>query len=204
MNKSTLIALVTFCLFLGCKSTPKTIPDTNKVSKLIENLNNPNSNSIMLIAHRGDWRNAPENSLQAIQNCIDMGVDMVEIDVRKTKDDVLVLMHDKTLNRTTTGKGLISEWTLDSLKTLYLKNGVNHPTKLKIPTLKEALELAKDNILVNLDKCYNYFDEAYDIMKETGMEEQVLIKGFNKTVSDVKQDLGNRLDSIWFMPGNQS
>lgn len=186
-----------FCLFISCQTSPK---NDDKASSLIEILNDSNSNRIMIVAHRGDWRNAPENSLQAIQNCIDMGIDMVEIDVRKTKDDVLILMHDQTLNRTTTGKGLVSEWSLDSLKTLYLKNGINQPTKHKIPTLKEALELIKGDILVNLDKCYNYFPEVYNVIKETGTEDQVVLKGSNLRFYDVKEYFGGKLDSVLFMP----
>jgi glycerophosphoryl diester phosphodiesterase len=129
-----------------------------------------------------------------------MGVDMVEIDIRKTKDNQLVVVHDKTLNRTTTGNGLVSEWTLDSLKTVYLKNGVGHPTRYKTPTLKEALLTAKGKILVNLDKSYNYFDEVYGVLKETGTTNQVVIKGFNKSIEQVKLDFGAKLDSIIFMP----
>lgn len=186
---------------LACrKNAEKQEKMKNDLSIIIENLNNSKSKQIIVVAHRGDWRNAPENSIQAIKNCIEMGVDMVEIDIRKTKDNQLVVIHDKTLNRTTTGKGLVSEWTLDSLKTLYLKNGVGHPSKHKIPTLKEALLAAKGKILVNLDKCYNYFDEAYTIIKETGTTTQVVIKGFDKTIEQVKSDFGVKLDSIIFMP----
>ena len=73
--------------------------------KLRANLLDKNNHSVMVVSHRGDWRNAPENSLQAIQNCIDMGVDMVEVDLKKTKDGHLIVMHDQTIDRTTTGKG---------------------------------------------------------------------------------------------------
>ena len=75
----------------------------------------------VVVSHRGDWRNAPENSIQAIQNCIDMGVNMVEIDIKKTKDNVLILMHDQTLDRTTSGKGKPEDYTLAELKQLRLK-----------------------------------------------------------------------------------
>lgn len=197
MNKITLLIPTIFSLFNACQTSPK---NHDKASILIENLNNPNSNKVMIVAHRGYWRNAPENSLQAIQNCIDMGIDMVEIDVRKTKDDVLILMHDQSLDRTTTGKGLVSEWSLDSLKTLYLKNGINQPTIHKIPTLKETLELTKGNILVNIDKCYNYFTEVYNVIKETGTEDQVVLKGSNVKFQDTKKDFGGKLDSVLFMP----
>ena len=79
--------------------------------------NEPASQSILIVSHRADWRNAPENSLQAIQNCIDMGADMVEIDLKKTKDGHLVLMHDKTINRTMTGTGSRVVMVLSCIKT---------------------------------------------------------------------------------------
>lgn len=75
----------------------------------------------MVVSHRGDWRNAPENSLQAIQNCIDMGVDMVEVDLKKTKDGHLIVMHDQTIDRTTTGKGKPENYTLEELRCFRLK-----------------------------------------------------------------------------------
>ena len=68
---------------------------------MIKNLEDSKNDQIIVIAHRGNWHNAPENSLQAIQNSIEMGVDMVEIDIRETKDGKLVLMHDQSIDRTT-------------------------------------------------------------------------------------------------------
>jgi len=117
------------------------------IDSMIANLENSNNNQVMVVAHRGDWRNAPENSLQAIENCITMGVDIVEIDVRETKDGVLVLMHDETIDRTTTGKGKVSELAWEYLQTLNLRDGIGHSTPHKIPTLEEALLLTKDKNL---------------------------------------------------------
>jgi len=188
---------------LQCKNPNKVTLTDNKmrVAKILENFKNSEGKDVIVVAHRGDWRNAPENSIQAIENCIEMGVDMVELDVQKTKDNHLVIMHDKKINRTTTGEGLVSDWTLDSLKTLFLKNGLGNPERLhKVPTLEEALLTAKGRILVNLDKCYEYFDDAIKIIKKTGTLNQVVIKGFYKTVEEVQNDLGSNLDSILFMP----
>lgn len=187
--------------FIGCTST-QLAPIANKKSSIqdkIDNLKDSNNHQVIVVAHRGDWRNAPENSLQAIQNCIDMGVDMVEIDIMETKDGQLVVMHDTTLDRTTNGVGKVKDWTLDSLKTLYLLDGLGVVTKHKIPTLKEALMVSKDNILVNLDKSYDIFDKCYEIMLETGTQEQVVIKGW-KNASQVKAEFGNYLDKVHFMP----
>lgn len=201
--KFSLTALLIVC-FQSCKEQVNTKErkvnrSMQTLNEIISNFKNPNNEQVVVISHRGDWRNAPENSLQAIKNCIDMGVDMVEIDIHKTKDGKLVLMHDKTIDRTTTGKGLVSEWTLDSLKTLYLRNGANHATHHKIPTLEEAMLLAKGKVMINLDKCYDYFDGAYKVLVKTGTENQVVIKG-NVSLSQVKQEFGEYLDKVFFMP----
>ena len=74
--------------------------------------------------HRGCWRLAPENSIKAIEECIRIGVDMVEIDVRRTKDGHLVVIHDRSVQRTTNGKGLVAELTLEELQKLRLKQGL--------------------------------------------------------------------------------
>lgn len=114
-------------------------------------------NNILVVSHRADWRNAPENSLQAIHNCIEMGVDMVEIDLKKTKDGHLILMHDKTIDRTTTGKGKPEDYTLQEIKRLSLKNGAGHKTRHKVPTFEEVMTLCKGKVMVNVDKGYDYF-----------------------------------------------
>lgn len=173
---------------------------TNKIDQLLRQLNNSNGSDVLVISHRGDWRNFPENSLEAFTSAIAMGVDMVEMDVAKTKDNHLVILHDKTLDRTTNGKGLVSDWTLDSLRKLYLKDGLGIETKYKIPTLEEALIVCKGKILVNLDKSYEFFNQAYDVAKKTGTTKQIVMKGYNKTVDQVMADFGTKLDTITFMP----
>ena len=130
--------------------------------------NEPASQSILIVSHRADWRNAPENSLQAIQNCIDMGADMVEIDLKKTKDGHLVLMHDKTINRTMTGTGSPDEYTLAELKAMRLRNGAGIKTRHQIPTFEEVMNLCKGKIMVNVDKGYDYFKDAYEVLKKSG------------------------------------
>src|SRR5690606_16314904 len=148
-----------------------------RVDQIRQSLLNPLLDEVLVVAHRGDWRNAPENSLAAIANAIQMGVDVVEVDVQKTKDGQLILMHDKTLNRTTTGKGKVSDWTLDSIKTLWLRNGVAIKTKHRVPTLEEALLLAKGKIMLNLDKAYDVFDEVYALLDKTGTADHIIMKG---------------------------
>ena len=171
----------------------------SRIESLIRNLEDATNDEIIVVAHRGDWRNAPENSLQAIDNCIKMGVDMVEIDIRETKDRHLVLMHDETIDRTTNGTGNVADWTLDSLQTLFLLDGLGVPTAHKIPTLEQALHLTKDKILVNLDKSYPLFDKCYQIAKETGTLHQIIIKGA-KSYRELAQEFGKYLGKVYFMP----
>lgn len=154
---------------------------------------------VTVVAHRADWRYAPENSIAAIQSSIRLGADVVELDIQKTKDGKLILMHDHTLDRTTTGKGKVSEWTLDSIRTLYLKNGASLRTKHRVPTLEEALLTAKGQVMVNLDKAYPIFDEIFPILEKTGTVDQIIMKG-SKPVAQVKKDLGKYLDRILYMP----
>lgn len=91
--------LITFLL-----SVAWSLSAQDKAMAIRNNLLQEGNNSVLVVSHRADWRNAPENSLQAIRNCIEMGVDMVEIDLKKTKDGHLILMHDKTIDRTKIGR----------------------------------------------------------------------------------------------------
>lgn len=115
------------------------VAQQSRIDSILNVLNNLKTDQVLVVAHRADWRNFPENSIEGIKSAIAIGVDMVEIDIHKTKDGKLVLMHDETIDRTTTGKGKVSEWTLDSLKMLTLRNGLGIVTRYKIPTMEEAM-----------------------------------------------------------------
>ncbi|MGV3764091.1 glycerophosphodiester phosphodiesterase family protein [Parapedobacter sp.] len=148
--------------------TTQRATQVESIEFLKEELTKPRSNYVMVVAHRGDWHGAPENSIAAMEKAMDLGVDMVEVDVRQTKDGVLVLMHDKTLDRTTNGAGLVANHTLEEIKKLRLKNHKGKLTKHRIPTLEEAMRFAKGKVLVNIDKGDGYFEEIGEILKETG------------------------------------
>lgn len=171
----------------------------DKALAIRNNLLHEGNNSVLVVSHRADWRNAPENSLQAIQNCIDMGVDMVEIDLKRTKDGHLILMHDKTINRTTTGKGNPEDYTLEELRQFRLKSGAGHKTRHLIPTFEEVMTLCKGKIMVNVDKGYDYFEEAYDILEKTGTVQQCIIKS-DLPYEQVKMEKGEVIDKMIFMP----
>ncbi len=153
----------------------------------------------MVIAHRADWRTFPENSLEAIRSAIELGVDMVEIDVRKTRDGQLVVMHDETVDRTTNGTGKVAELTFAQIDSLRLMSGVGVPTDYKVPTLRQALMECKGKIMVNLDKADNYFDAIYPILKETNTLGQVILKG-HYTPEEFKSKFGDFYQEIIYMP----
>ena len=90
---------------------------------------------VLRIGHRGAAGHAPENTLAAIQKGIALGVDFVEIDVRRTVDGMLVALHDETVNRTTNGKGRVDRLLLQDVKKFNAGNGEN------IPTLDDVLKL---------------------------------------------------------------
>ena len=76
----------------------------------MKNLHDNESKYIFVIAHRGDWRNAPENYLQSIEKAIAMKVDMIELDIQPTKDGNFICMHDETHALTNTEKGPIKDY----------------------------------------------------------------------------------------------
>ena len=203
MKRNRLHAVIVFVslIFLtACKSPSGLVSQGIRDAEAIRaDLMNPDLNKVLVVAHRGDWRYAMENSLPAIENAIKMGVDVVELDIQRTKDGQLILMHDATLDRTTTGKGKVAEWTLDSIKTLRLRNGCAIRTKEVVPTLEEVLLLAKGKILLNLDKADRYFEEVYALLKKTGTERQIIMKG-SKSPQEVKEQFGSYLNHVIYMP----
>lgn len=200
MTKSLYIFIYFIGLFYGYPQ--KSISNkNNKASKILEHLKNPTKNYVLAVSHRGNWRYAPENSLIAIQNCIDLGVDIVEIDVRLTIDGHLVLMHDKTINRTTNGKGKVSELTLEQIKSYRLRNACGiHYSRQQVPTLEEVMNLTKNKIMVNLDKVEGKtVREAYEVLKKTETINQAIFKG-RATAQTMRKKYGTLMDSIIYMP----
>ncbi len=100
---------------------------------------------IVVIGHRGACGYAPENTLASFKKAIELGVHAVELDVFKTKDNKLVVIHDQVLNRTTNGSGLVFEKTLQELKKLNAGNGET------IPTLEEVLDCIDRRIKINIE-----------------------------------------------------
>lgn len=107
----------------------------------------------IISGHRGGMVNGfPENSLATFENTLKHTPAFYETDPRLTKDSVIVLMHDETLDRTTTGHGKLADHTWAELQTLRLKDAEGNVTDHRIPTLAEAIEWARGKTILNLDK----------------------------------------------------
>ncbi|WP_345208665.1 glycerophosphodiester phosphodiesterase family protein [Chryseobacterium ginsengisoli] len=156
-------------------------------------------NKVMVVAHRGDWREAPENSVWAVKKAIEKGIDMAEIDLAMTKDSVLILMHDNTIDRTTTGKGKPSDFTLAEIKKLHLRDGLGVETQMQVPTLQEILDVSEGKILLNLDKGFDYIKQVYPLVKKRNMLDQILFKG-HESYTEFNQKYGDIKNEIHYMP----
>ena len=200
MKNIYILILLTLVTFSCNRKTEGKLNSVTRVEEILAEMNNPDSKNVLVISHRGDWRNYPENSIPAIESVIDMGVDIVEIDLKLTKDSVLVLCHDKTIDRTTSGKGFVADMTLDSIKGFVLKRAHGVKTdSLRMPTLKEALLVCKDRVVVNVDHAYDYYDKVIKVTEELGMTGQVLIKG-KKSHDDINKKMSAYKTNLIYMP----
>jgi glycerophosphoryl diester phosphodiesterase len=140
--------------------------ETARFKELNKAFLSPDSKTVMIASHRGTHNDFPENSMAAFKKGIELGIDVIEMDVRHTKDDSLVIMHDGTVDRMTNGKGKVSDLTFEEVRSLRLKfKGVL--TDEKVPTLEEALLLARGKILVDLDIKTNKVPEIMKVVDRT-------------------------------------
>jgi glycerophosphoryl diester phosphodiesterase len=144
---------------------------------------------VMVIAHRGFSGATPENTLASFQKAIEIGSDMIELDVQLSKDGKLVVLHDDTLDRTTNGQGRVVDYDLQELKKLDAGSWLGAQfSGEKIPTLEEVLDLAKGRVLVNIEIKHpehgqypitELADQALKGVKKAGVIDQVIFSSFN-------------------------
>ncbi|QTG17352.1 glycerophosphodiester phosphodiesterase family protein (plasmid) [Agrobacterium tumefaciens] len=145
-----------------------------------------------IVAHRGVWQDAPENSLLSIKRAIDAGYDVVEIDVRRTADGEFVLLHDDTLERMAGISSEPEQLTLKELTSIALRNrdggSDNAMTNQKLPSLRDVFELTRDKILIHLDiKHRHVIPEVLAYAQKMGVDQQV----------DFWADLKTEEDLVW-------
>jgi glycerophosphoryl diester phosphodiesterase len=165
----------------------------------IRSLASRDNPAILTIAHRGFWKTTAENSLASIRAAVALGVEMVEIDTQATADGTLVVIHDETLDRTTTGNGTVSELPFEIVRgaRLLARAGgeMEEPTEERVPTLEEILEEARGRITVNIDtKFTRDLPQVMKTVLRLGIQDQVLVK------TDVDPQAGRLdiLDADWF------
>ncbi len=148
----------------------------SNLTKILQAFHDPNSNGVLVASHRGTHLRAPENSLPAIRDAILLGADAVELDVRTTKDDSLVLMHDSSVDRTTTGTGRVRDLTFAEIRRLrFKKESMPGDTVVaRVPTLREALRAARGNLFVDLDWKDARARDLVRVVRETGTLSQVI------------------------------
>lgn len=145
-----------------------------RLANIQKSLLNTNNGIVMITAHRGPHLVYPENSIPAIKEGVRIGLDIVELDIRFTKDKQLVLMHDKNVDRTTNGKGLVADYTLSELRKLRLRIK-DSLTNDQVPTLQEALALTKGKALIDLDiKERPCIDSIIALVERTHTEQNVI------------------------------
>ena len=98
------------------------------------------SQNPIIIAHRGASAYAPENTLESFEKAIQMGASVIETDVHQTKDSVVVIMHDLSVDRTTNGKGLIKDISSTDFKQLVVSSSEVENKKQNPPTLEDAIK----------------------------------------------------------------
>jgi glycerophosphoryl diester phosphodiesterase len=128
---------------------------------------------MLRIGHRGARAYAPENTVASFRKAIEIGVDAIELDVRKTRDNQIVVIHDADVKRTTNGKGLVSELTLEQIKSFSTEEGE------KLPTLQEALDFLDKKVKVLIELKEVGVEEAVlSAVRERGLEKNVVIVSF--------------------------
>ncbi len=148
----------------------------------------------LIVAHRGSSGTAPENTMAAFRQAIRYGADAIELDVRLTRDEELVVFHDAHLSRTTDGKGFIHNYTHDELRALsagawFAKEFVSQT----IPLLNEVLQLVKWKIGVNVEMKPDrnrrrgevLLQKCCELICHLGMERQVLLSSFDHSLIEI-------------------
>ena len=157
----------------------------------------------ILIGHRGNPTQAPENSLASFEAAMKNGADVFEIDVEITKDGHIVIMHDNTIDRTTNGSGSVNSLTLEQIKSYNLiydvaigSHKVGEVSDQKVPTLEEVLDLLKKypNCRMFIEfkgSNANNIPATSKIVKKYGMEDRVDVISFNAAFLSQTQQSAN-------------
>lgn len=187
-------------LVLAALATPvlggPVLADSTRADQILERFRDTAAaeGHVLIVAHRGAaFREGEEivaeNSLASLDRAIELGVDMVEIDVRRTSDGVFVVSHDETLDRATDCTGAVEEKTYADISTCRLKSGpARTVTEEVVPSLARFLDEARGRIMINLDNKVGAeaLEGIYDVVEEAGMTDHVVTTIRANTPEDVE------------------
>lgn len=160
-------------------------------------------------AHRGASAYAPENTLEAFRMAVDCKADGIELDVQKTKDGKLVVIHDETLDRVSRASGLVKDFTYEKLKDINVNERFPKLGTQYIPTLEEVYELIRPtNLTINVElKTGVIFypeieEQVLELTKQMGMQERVIYSSFNHyTIRKIKRLQPDAVTGLLYQDG---
>ena len=152
-------------------------------------------------AHRGASKYYPENTILAIKEGIKTKATGLEIDVHKSKDNKLVVIHDEDIERTFIGKGLVKDYTLQELKSFKCRNkNFEDNLECRIPTLEEVLELVKEsNIILNIELKTDeiHYDgierDVIDLVNKYNLKDKVILSSFNHESIRICREIDSKI-----------
>ncbi len=159
------------------------------------NIMNVGKSDKTIVAHRGGAHLGPENTLICIERGLEAGADWIEIDVHLSADGEIVVCHDNSVDRTTNGKGYISEMTYGQIRGLKVLDSSGGETDQYVPLLHEVLELVRGRAVLLLEikrtrRSLEGIEKAcIDCINEYGMAEQVVIQSFDDEVLETVHEL---------------
>lgn len=210
-SKKILAALFALLIMCSCAITFAGAIDQNalpNVSKTEKNLRDVQTGA-MCIAHKGDWRHFPENSIEGALSAVKLGADVVEIDVRCTVDGYLVVFDDISLERMCVDAqgnsvlGRIDEITLEQLRKYRLRDGKGGPmakvTDFTVPTLEEMLDACRGVAFLRIDHAWEYRDEVYHALLAKDMLGSAMIN--SDALADEINDWVKKTDNAPMVAG---
>lgn len=180
MNNSSPLTMLSIGLLILLSSCASSQDSTKQKKAINSHLN--------IIGHRGFAGLYPENSLLSIQKALDLGVDRIEIDIQQSKDQVIVALHDKTLNRTTNGKGKVKDYTYAELRQFQLIGPDQQLSKELIPRLDEILQLidGRTQLLIEIKSGNELYpkilERTLDLIDQHQAKSWCIIQSFSDSI----------------------
>ena len=170
-----------------------------------EKIQNLDKRIPFIMAHRGGTRVTPENTLAAFEKALSLGVN-IELDIRLTKDNVIVVIHDKSVDRTTNGKGIVADMNLSKIKTLDAGSYLSREyAGESIPTLEQVFvqfsSKAPANVIMSIDtKVENakMFEKLVELLDRYHLFDRTFIEVSNAQIASTIQRLDSRVRfAVW-------